>query len=1197
MKKILKSWPPYIFFFIFFTIAFFLIIKLGGAFGGTSLVLANSLREWTNSPLALYRYISLLNLFSLIIVAIYMGQSVLKDFEGNTYSFYFTKPITKIQYLGGRFGGTFLIMVFITTGVGFGLLVGSMMPFVKPELFGPNTAAAYIRPYLLAVIPNIFLTGALFFSLATLSRKMSPVYAGSVLLVVGYSFATDWVERLDNLTWVSILDPFGFSAEVALTRYWTIAEKNTMLIPLSGDILANRLLWIGVGLGLLIFTFFKFSFSETEYGSIAKTENALVPEQHITNKTIGLAPSFGSGYAWRVLVGMLKLEFKATVKNISFIIIVLSGVLFIFAIGTEIGEHLGTRTYPVTYATIELLGSFSLFVLIIIIFFSGELVWRERQAGMNQITDSLPTPNWVPYLAKLGALTVALFLLMVVLMVCCLTIQAYHGYFNFELEQYALNFFVIKIVWFLHLCIFGFFLHTVLNRKALSYFMILLLILLTGKVHYVGLEHYLFRLFRSPELVYSDMNGYGPFRIPYLWFNIYWSIFAIIMALVTDLLWFRGLETTLRKRFRLVRQGFTAVPRLLFMISLIFFCASAGYIYYNTNVLNEFKTIDQRRQERRDYELNYKKFASLIQPRVRDIDVELDIFPSVRSVKARGTYRLENSSEDLIKQLIVSFGGHFIDEESRKVGIFKRLEILSLQPDRPHRITLKDQALGFYVFALEQPLAPGKSMDLLFDVALENKGFPNGVSSVRVVRNGTFIANSMLLPRIGYDERVELENERLRHRFNLSPKDPLPALDYEPAHWDPFFAKDSDLISLNAIISTTADQIALTPGYLKREWQEGERRYFHYSMDRKMWNYFAFLSGKYAVKRDAWRDVAIEIYHHPGHEYNLEAMIQAVKDSLDYYTHYFGPYQHRQVRIIEFPRYSQFAESFPNTIPFSESAGFIAYVDPADEDDVDYPYYVTAHEVAHQWWGHQVCPARVEGAYFITETLACYSSIMVMKQKYGETKVRRILQFELDKYLKGRSEESREEVPLLRTTGSQPYIHYKKGVLVMYALQDYIGEDAVNKALAQFLTKVTTTATPYPTSRDLLACLKAETPPHLQYLIHDFFEQITIYDFQAAAAHATRADNGKYEVVLKVKARKLKADGLGHEQEMPLQEWVDIGVLNKNKEPLYLQKHWLKEGQATFNIMVAEKPVQAGIDPFCKLIDRCPSNNLIELGS
>jgi hypothetical protein len=58
---------------------------------------------------------------------------------------------------------------------------------------------------------------------------------------------------------------------------------------------------------------------------------------------------------------------------------------------------------------------------------------------------------------------------------------------------------------------------------------------------------------------------------------------------------------------------------------------------------------------------------------------------------------------------------------------------------------------------------------------------------------------------------------------------------------------------------------------------------------------------------------------------------------------------------------SMFAQSFPNTIPWSESIGFIARVDDSKPDDIDYPFYGPAHELSHQWWAHQVIGGNVQG--------------------------------------------------------------------------------------------------------------------------------------------------------------------------------------------------------------------------------------------
>src|SRR5581483_10091889 len=203
------------------------------------------------------------------------------------------------------------------------------------------------------------------------------------------------------------------------------------------------------------------------------------------------------------------------------------------------------------------------------------------------------------------------------------------------------------------------------------------------------------------------------------------------------------------------------------------------------------------------------------------------------------------------------------------------------------------------------------------------------------------------------------------------------------------------------------------PGYLIKEYEKDGRRYFHYKMDCPILNFYSFLSARYAVKRDKYKNVNIEVFYHPGHEYNLDRMISSVKKSLQYYEKSFSPYQHRQVRILEFPRYASFAQSFPNTIPYSESIGFIAKVDDSDPLSIDYPYYITAHEVGHQWWAHQVIGADVQGATLMSETMAEYSAMMVMEHRYGKEAMQKFLKYNLNRYLIGRTQESKKELPIM----------------------------------------------------------------------------------------------------------------------------------------------------------------------------------------
>jgi ABC-2 type transport system permease protein len=338
------------------------------------------------------------------------------------------------------------------------------------------------------------------------------------------------------------------------------------------------------------------------------------------------------------------------------------------------------------------------------------------------------------------------------------------------------------------------------------------------------------------------------------------------------------------------------------------------------------------------------------------------------------------------------------------------------------------------------------------------------------------------------------------------------------------------------------------------------------------------------------------VFYHPDHEYNVGRMVDAVKKTLRYMTENFSPYQDRQVRIAEFPRYARMAGSFPSIIPFSEGIGFIARL--KNEDAIDYPFYVTAHEVAHQWWGYQVLGADVQGSAMLSETMAQYSALMVMEKEYGREKMRRFLKYELDRYLSGRGGELVEEMPL-ELVEDQPYIHYSKGSLALYALQDSLGEARLNDALRRYIASVRFQPPPYTVSRDLIAYIAQATPTEKRRLLDDLFATITLFDNQATSAVSRSLPGGRYEVTLTAKARKLRSDGQGVETEVPLDDWIDVGIFGesasagkKTETQLYLQKQHVIGPNVTVTAIVDGLPVRAGIDPYNILIDRAPRDNV-----
>jgi len=165
----------------------------------------------------------------------------------------------------------------------------------------------------------------------------------------------------------------------------------------------------------------------------------------------------------------------------------------------------------------------------------------------------------------------------------------------------------------------------------------------------------------------------------------------------------------------------------------------------------------------------------------------------------------------------------------------------------------------------------------------------------------------------------------------------------------------------------------------------------------------------------------------------------------------------------------------------------------------------------------------------------------------------------------------------------------------MWALYDYIGEDSINVALRKIIKKFAYNETIYPTSIDVINCFKEVTPDSLQYIYEDMFETITLYENVAKEATFTKTADGKYLVQLTVESQKFRADSLGTETEIPINDWIEIGITDSEDEIIYKQKYKITQHDNTFEIVVDKEPARAGIDMFYKLIDRQIENNSVEV--
>ena len=1194
LRTRLKLLSTYVYFVAFAAAAGLWMAAAGGVFTSANIVFGAE-KVFINSPYALAQTIATLGLLGVIVVAAFMGRAVQQDFETQSFHFFFTSPITKAQYLAGRFVGAVLVLMLIFLGIAAGLWIGAHWPGVDATRVGPWSWAAMFKPYAVILLPNVLFLGAIFFTMGALGRRMLPVYIAGVAVLIGNLIAARLLRDIDNRTIAALVDPVGTSAQGLVVRYWSAAERNSQLVPLANELLWNRAMWLALGVAVFAFCAWRFrmAFATPELRgrkakrAAARAAGEAAMQQRIRAVALPQVTPHRATGAWLAqLPGLVALYVRETVKNVYFLAIVVAGAAFVFANAKVVGSIFGTNTYPVTYQVIDFAsGTFVLFMLIITTFYAGELAWRERDARMALIADSLPTPTWLGFAAKLATLFLVQALLQAVVMGCGMLIQLASGYTKLEPGQYLYRLFLLQLPDYWMLAALALTVHVLVNNKYLGHFLMVLYFIAEATASAFGWDLRLYRFASVPSITYSDMNGYGHFVPAVRWFQLYWGAVSVLLLVLARLFWVRGVDSGARARIAVARSRISAPVIATTALATVAAVATGGWIYYNTNVLNPYRTEFQQEALRADYEKRFKALGARAQPKVVASKLDVDIFPHEHRVRFRGAYTLRNKSAEAIPELYV-----LLPERAR---------VARLETSLPSKLVEQEPAMGWRRFAFAQPVAPGATFTLDMDIAYAAEGFTNEGASRTVVDNGTFV-NSSLLPAIGYQDRGELTEDRERKKHGLGPRPRMPDLDDPVARKRNYISSDGDWIDFEATVSTDEDQMALAPGYLQDTHVRDGRRYFHYKMDVPILDFYAFLSARYAVKKDAWRgrngdrdvEIPIEIYYQPGHEYNLDAMIAGVKDSLDYDTKNFSPYQHRQVRILEFPRYASFAQSFPNTIPFSESIGFIAKVDAKDPKDLDYPYYVTAHEVAHQWWAHQVIGGYVQGATMMSETLAQYSALMVMKKKYGDDKMARFLKYELDQYLVGRGAERKQENPLYRNE-NQPYIHYRKGSVAMYALQDAIGEERVNRALAAYVKKVAYQEPPYTISRELLAEFRAVTPPEHLPLIEDLFETITLWENRAISATAKPLGGERYAVTVKVAAKKLRSDAAGQQTEVPMNDWIDIGVQDGEGKMLAMRKEWIKSGESTFTLEVSGRPAKAGIDPVAKLIDRRSDDNLV----
>lgn len=1081
-----------------------------------------------------------------------IGMVVYKDYGNNVYPILYSYPIKKSDYLLGKFLSSLTIVILITLSIGIAFYLGELILGMGNPMIGQTNYWGYASAYFFFAWPNMIIYGIMTFVAVAFLRN---VYAGFIMVIVLF-FIQIMVDNLFYGTPVlfTLLDPFGQNAVAYETRFWTISEQNVRQIPVLGMVLWNRLLWTTLGI-LLFGTFYKkFQMEQETFRLIPNTRKRksegnvlnkpIQPVYHHTKTTI----NYSFPCQIQAMLKLSAIDCRFIIKERLFHVLMLLGMLSLVFAMSRVTNRADMTFLPLTRIVLSVpMFFFSTMIMLITFVYSGLLVNRSRMAKTNQLIDTTATSNWVLLGSKILALLQVQILLLFVLMLCGIGLQIYNGYFQFKIDLYLFHLFLITFPALAIWASLSVFIHTIVPNVYQGIFLLLLLWIGKDQLPEIGIETYLTRFNTPPQIVYSDLNGFGHGLLANFIINAYWLAFSAILIIVTYLFWERGYSYSKKERFQKAVQhwnGFISYTLLLF---ITLFCLLGFYIYNEENISS--RTAGNSEEVLKDFRASFKKYKFTIQPKIASVKLNMELFPENNSMQVKGHYLLVNKTSQPIDTLLIKTGFD---------------EITKLYLNVPNKVVQKDDAMQFAVYILEKPIESGDSIRMEFEI----KNKPNTLffRYSSILQNGTFLRTD-ILPRLGYILEKEYRE----------PNDSL-------FRYSNFYSSDADLVDIETVISTNHSQMAIAPGALINQWTKNKRNFFHYKTTEKVKFAFAFNSGVFSVSKTKQKGVNLEIYHHEKHNFNLKDMAEGLRASLDYNTRFFSPYQLAAVRTVEFPlTEGTFASVMSNSIPTSE-VRFILRNGTA-KNQINLSFYVQAHELTHQWWGNQVVPADALGAKMLTESISEYISLRIYERKFGQEKAQHFLSFQRQRYLEGRTKEVEKESPLYLVRPEQEYIAYGKGAMAFNTLQYYVGEQKLNMALKIFLENYKFRTDRYPTSTDLIVHLKKYIPIEFHYIIKDMMETITFYENKIIEI------NELPNSLLEIKFSTQKMDSTQKNKIETANVFLTIGQYDSNGNLIHTEV--IKASSGNNNITISKKPDVTSIllDPFLHFIELNIENN------
>lgn len=1084
---------------------------------------------FANSPFGVIHYLGLLSLGTVIVVTLLAGGAILRDEEYRFAPLIFTTNLKKNHYLISRFLGMVGVGLVAFAFAVVGLFLGSQLPMVDRATLGPIQPLAYLWGYLVLGFPNLLFGAAIVFAVGAFSRNSMATFISAIFLYVLYFVGTllgnsplmaSSAGSDQGMGFAALLDPYGLAGFMNQTATWSDALKNTSLPALSGSFLLNRLLILGIALSLFGITLKRYSF-RVPARKKAKRET-LVSEPAPTFTLRRIAPAkMGFSRICQGVVSQTWLNVRTLIKGLPYVALL---AMWVFLMVTNLATQLirgdfDTPFHPLTGILIPgIVLPMSILGALAVVFYSAELAWAERNTRFAAILDATPAVNAVFWAGKIGALAMLLGGLVVVSILASIGLQLFHGYSHFEWGLYGSLF---AIIW-LPLVLFGvltLLIQTLIGNKyaGMAVGFVLMILCFTPLLKVVGLQHPLLRFPSTPEYLYSPMAGASYHGDTLGWFLLYSTALAGLLGFATLRFWKRGMRTS---PLGSKAKAFAGVNLLLVL-------AAGGFLFYKLHLANPFVTANTRLNWQDQYERQYQKHADQPAPTLSQVRVAIDLFPNHRRAELNGTMILENRGDGPIDMLLI--GAPF---EGRDV----QLNLAGATLDE------EDLTLGQSIFSFSQPIQVGDRQELKFSLTVQKTGYQELNPDVYLLKEASYLEITQLLPTLGYNSNLEIRRSRERKNRGLPDREPNPTL-----------AAPTPLL-VEAVISTQKGQTVVAPGTQLKMWESEGRSFFEYRLENARSDWFAIASAPYKKETVALGKNSAEIYYHPKHDFNIETMAAAAKESYQYFLENYGDYPDKNFVLAEVPTFSKKfrVTSYPRTI-FGVEDGVFLFQN--NRRTLDLPFQFVAHKFGHLWWSED--PASMEGENLLTELLSTYTELVVNEKKYGvEGTLAYVRQFER-RYFRFRSVMSWVEMPIIKTQ-DQPYISAYKSPHVVYALREELGESELNRLLSRILSTDLRNLSADQIIQDLIS----STPLEKRERIRELLGQVVTYNMALESVEVMGN-----QLAVQIHARRTLVDEQGERFPGPVKDWVEMGFY-QGKTLLRLENIFLDEEQQTFRFEV-----------------------------